>query len=120
MRKPTKPRITEKEFQRQVVQLAKLTGWMVHAERPAVNRRGRWSTPIQGDPGFPDLVLVRGWRILFVELKVLPNELTKAQDRWIDALKNGSERAGDVVGVCVWTPDDWAWIERTLARHDWD
>jgi len=61
--------MTEREFQQAVVQLARLMGWRVHHTRPALTQRGRWLTPIQGDAGFPDLVLCRPPRLILAELK---------------------------------------------------
>ena len=57
--------ITESEFQRQVIQLAKLRGWLVHHTRPArikVQGVETYRTPIAGHAGFPDLVLARRGR----------------------------------------------------------
>ena len=61
--------MTEREFQRAVVELARLMGWRVHHTRPALTRAGEWRTPIQGDAGFPDLVLCRPPRLILAELK---------------------------------------------------
>jgi hypothetical protein len=77
--------MTERDFQRAVVELARLMGWRVHHTRPALTQRGRWLTPIQGDAGFPDLVLCRPPRLVLAELK-----------RWAHA-RHPSSRAG-------WTP----------------
>lgn len=52
-------------------------------------------------PGFPDLVLVRPPRLLFVELKSEKGKLTVEQQRWLDVL---SEVPG--VECYVWRPDD--------------
>ena len=37
----------ERDFQRAVVELARLMGWRVHHTRPALTQRGRWITPIR-------------------------------------------------------------------------
>lgn len=78
-------RPTEAECQRTIVEAARLGGWMVHAERPAMRQSGTWSTPIQGDAGFPDLVMVRGTRVLAVELKRRPRKIDGAQLLWLRA-----------------------------------
>ena len=101
----------ERDFQRAVIDLARLTGWRVHHTRPALTRRGRWLTPIQGDAGFPDLVLVRAGRVIFAELKRTGGKPTPAQRAWLDALR---QCAG--VEVYLWTPADWQRIVETLQR----
>ena len=59
----------EDDWQRQVVDLARLRGWRVAHFRPARTERG-WRTPVEADgAGFPDLLLVRGAQLLAVELK---------------------------------------------------
>jgi len=101
--------ISEAAFQQQVVDLARLCGWFVHAERPARTNDG-WRTPIQGDAGFPDLVLTRGKRVLFVELKSATGRLSQAQRRWLIALRSSG------ADVHVWRPYDWPEAEQTLRR----
>jgi hypothetical protein len=101
--------VLEREFMRSVVELARLQGWRIHHDRPAVDRSGRWSTPIQGDPGFPDLVLARGGRVVAAELKAGPNKLTEAQQGWLAALAGGVE-------TYVWYPKDWETIRAILSR----
>jgi hypothetical protein len=55
----------------------------------------------RNEPGFPDLVLVRGDTLWFVELKADRGKLTDAQRGWLEAL-------GEVrhVRVGVWRPED--------------
>jgi hypothetical protein len=101
----------EREFQRAVVELARLCGWRVFHARPALNQRGRWLTPIQGDAGFPDLVLVRPPRVLFAKLKRAGGRLTAAQRGWLEAL-----RACAGVECYLWTPKEWEAILHTLKR----
>jgi len=102
--------MTEREFQQAVVQLARLTGWRVHHTRPALTRAGEWRTPIQGDAGFPDLVLCRPPRLIVAELKRNGARPTPQQQGWLDAL---SACAG--VECYLWTPADWDAIVRTLT-----
>ena len=76
-------------------------------------RSGKWVTAVQFDAkGFPDLVLVRGARLIFAELKAgrkpcesLP---TPEQKAWLDALRLVAE-------TYLWTPKDWKTIEEILA-----
>ena len=102
--------MTEREFQRAVVELARLMGWRVFHARPALTRRGRWLTPIQGDAGFPDLVLCRPPRLIVAELKRNGARPTPQQQGWLDAL---SACAG--VECYLWTPADWDAIVRMLT-----
>jgi len=101
--------MTERDFQRAVVELARLMGWRVHHTRPALTQRGRWLTPIQGDAGFPDLVLCRGGRVIFAELKRKGRQPTQEQQAWLDALRqcNGVE-------CYLWRPSDWDAIVEVL------
>jgi hypothetical protein len=51
---------TEDEFQTAIITAARLMKWtrIVHF-RPARTKHG-WQTPLQGDNGFPDLLMIRG------------------------------------------------------------
>ncbi len=92
--------VTEKQFQRQILDLAHLMGWRTYHT---------WSS-VHSAPGFPDLVLVRGPRCIFVEVKRAGANPTPAQTEWLEALRQtGNE-------VYIWRPDDWPDIERTLRR----
>ena len=52
--------ISEKTFQRQVIDLLHLFGYRVAHFMPAMNAKGQWRTPVSADgKGFPDLVAVR-------------------------------------------------------------
>jgi hypothetical protein len=101
---------TERDFQAKIVDLAKRMGWLVHAERPA-NTEGRWRQPIQGDAGWPDLVLVRAGVMIVAELKAQRGKPRPEQVRWLAEL-------GEVPGlvVAVWRPSDWDVIVAELTR----
>ncbi len=103
--------ITERGFQRAVVATARLFGWRVHHTRPALNQRGRWLTPVQGDVGFPDLVMARQGRVIFAELKQEGKRPSPHQRAWLDTL---ATCAG--VEVYLWTPADWKQILEVLKR----
>jgi hypothetical protein len=77
---------SEDALLRSIVDEAKLRGWLVHHSRPALSRVGRYHVPIQGDPGLPDLILVKAPRVVFIEVKSERGRLSPEQDRWIDAL----------------------------------
>jgi hypothetical protein len=83
-----------------VIDAAKMFGWRIHHTRPARTGKG-WRSPIQGHVGFPDLVLVRGPVLQFVELKRKPNKVEPAQQAWLDALS----ATGATVSV-VWVPEE--------------
>jgi len=92
--------VTEAELQRATIELGRLLGYRVTHFRVALTRKG-WRTPVEGDVGFPDLVLVGRGRVLYRELKVGRNRLTVEQGEWLEAL----EAAGCDVGV--WRELDW-------------
>ena len=100
--------MTEAAFLRQVVDLAHLTGWLVHHCRPARTAKG-WATPIQGDAGFPDLVLAKEGRVIFAELKREKAKPSEAQMEWIEAL-------GELARV--WYPSMWDSIVELLAKGE--
>lgn len=63
--------------------------------------------------GFPDLVLARAPRLLFVELKAERGKLADAQIGWLLAL----EQCADAE-VYVWRPTDWDAIIQTLQPRE--
>lgn len=96
-----KTSISERDFQAQVLQLARLSGWMAYHTRDS--RRS--------EPGFPDLVLVRPPMILFAELKTGAGKVRPEQRTWLAALA-GCEG----VDVALWRPSDWKTVEEVLKR----
>lgn len=103
------PAPTEVEFQRAVVELAQLRGWLVMHTRPA-RTNGGWKTPLQGDAGYPDLTLCRPPRVLILELKSGRGRLRPEQERWLLRLKQCPG-----VEAHVLRPSDWPEVERLLA-----
>lgn len=77
--------MNEAEFQQAVIDIAKLRGWRVAHFRPARTAKG-WRTPVQGHAGFPDLVLARRGRVLFIELKSDKGRITADQLAWAKEL----------------------------------
>lgn len=100
--------MTEVDLLRTVVEMAKWNHWLVHHQRPARTEKG-WRSAIQGDSGFPDLVLARDGRVLFVELKSERGRLSDGQLRWQGALTGRGRWK-------LWRPRDLdsGWIEREL------
>lgn len=104
-----KATLSEKQFQLQVLQLAKLYGWRCAHFRPAQTRSGKWITPVQAQgKGFPDLLMLRGGRQVVAELKVGKNKPSAEQTAWLDAFTLAHVQA------FVWFPTDWRIIEETL------
>lgn len=101
--------VSEADFQAEVVRRAELHGWLCHHARPARTERG-WRTPVQGKPGFPDLVLARGGRLLLWELKTTRGKASVDQQQWLSEL---AQAPG--VDVRIVSPMDWAYIEGALA-----
>ena len=103
------PKLSERAFLDQVIDLARHCGWLVHHQRPARTAQG-WRSAIQGHKGFPDLVLVRPPHLIFAELKAGKGKATLEQEDWLDCLRTAGAWA------VVWRPEDWDTIERTLRR----
>lgn len=83
-----------------IVDYARLRGVLVHHSRPARTSKG-WATPIQGDKGLPDLILVGAHGVLFRELKSATGRPTPEQTAWLDRLKAAGSDAA------VWRPAEW-------------
>lgn len=91
-----------------MLETAFLFGWRVAHFRPARTSKG-WRTPVEADgKGFPDLVLLRGERLLVRELKVGKAKLSREQIWWMQAF----QEAG--VDARCWRPEDWDEIETAL------
>jgi hypothetical protein len=93
-------RATELECEATIIKSAKMAGWLVHGSRVAYSR-GKFSTPIKGHAGFPDLVLVKGERLIIVELKRRPNKVEPEQEVWLKAFA----QVPGVESYVVWVPD---------------
>ena len=90
------PRLTEKEFQAQVVETAILHGWKVfHPFSSSYSAKG-----------YPDLTLARHGVVIWAELKGPNGKLTGAQRAWLKALPEGH--------AFVWWPSDWDSIVKVL------
>lgn len=91
--------MSERDLQRQVVDLAELRGFMTY--HTFDSRRSA--------AGFPDLVLVRAPRVVFAELKSERGAMRDDQFRWLEALGNCN-----TVESHLWRPTDLAEIEEVL------
>ena len=88
--------LTERDFNQQICDLARLLGW-------EVNRT--WLS-IHSPAGFPDLVLIREnddntASLIFAELKAERGKLTEHQAKWLALLSKVPN-----IGVYVWYPQD--------------
>lgn len=113
------PKCSEKEFQKHVLDLAKMYRWRTaHFRAVRIARKNgevHFETPVAGDgAGFLDTLFIdenRQPHVLFVaELKVPPNVATKEQMAWLNAW------LGAGIPAFVWTPEDWRTIEAILRR----
>lgn len=87
------PKLSEDQFQQQVIDLAKLHGYTLIYHTHDSRR---------SQPGFPDLVLVneqRG-RALFRELKTETGRVSPAQFAWVSGMLMAK------LDVGVWRPSD--------------
>ena len=83
--------ITEKAFEGQVKDLAKVFGWRYYHT---------WRS-IHSPAGFPDCVFVRLSRLVFAELKSNKGKLSLEQEAWLEDLK-----ATEKCEVYLWRPSD--------------
>lgn len=95
------PPITEKEFQRQVLDIAAIYGWKSY--HPMLSK---WS-----ERGWPDLALVRPPRFVLAELKREKGSTSVHQDEWLAMLR---ECPG--IEVYLWRPSDIEAIALVLAK----
>jgi hypothetical protein len=73
--------MNEADYQARIIDTARLHGWRCAHFRPAHTAKG-WRTPIEGDRGFPDLVLARDGHIIIAELKSDRGRLGPGQSEW--------------------------------------
>jgi hypothetical protein len=101
--------ISETIFQSQIIAAARLYHWRIVHHRPALNRSGKWSTPMEGDKGFPDLVLAKNGYVILAELKSNTGKLGPGQQEWLTELGEHAR---------LWRPRDWNEIVQELsAKH---
>ena len=91
--------VDEKGFMQAVKDVARARGWLVYHNFDA--RRS--------DPGFPDLLMVRGDRIVAMECKTMRGKVTAAQEAWLKALSDAGATA------MVVRPDMWDQIHEVLG-----
>jgi hypothetical protein len=90
--------MSEADWQRRVMDTARLAGWLCCHYRPSLNSRGHWSTAMEGDKGAPDLILAKGGRVLLAELKSAKGRPTLEQQAWLAELGAHGR---------LWRPEAW-------------
>jgi hypothetical protein len=105
----------EEDFQKLVIDLARLNGWRCHYQPDWVHRlirmagqRGQRGDRDWPDRGWPDLILVRPPVLLIAELKSATGTLEPSQRAWIADLRACG------VDVRVWKPKNEAEVRATL------
>lgn len=98
---------SEDSLQRMIITQAHGRGWLVAHFLPAT-RHGVVATHMDGDNGFPDLVLAKNGVVLHREVKSHAGRLRPTQKDWLNALG-----PGETVGT--WRPGDW---RRIIAELD--
>jgi hypothetical protein len=110
--KNPKPKLLEKDFQKQIVDLAHLYGWRVAHFRKAWSADGkRCMTAVAADgAGWPDLTLVKGEVLIFAEIKSDKGQASPEQIEWLHMLK----KTGNIAKI--WRPSDWDEIQNILTQ----
>jgi hypothetical protein len=113
-------RLTEAQFQEQVLHIAELYGWLAYHTRDS---RG-------SQPGFPDLVLLRSPELIFAELKSATGRARPDQVKWLAHLTDLATETESVlcaaaaagansslaIETAVWRPADFDDIVARLSR----
>jgi uncharacterized protein YfaT (DUF1175 family) len=95
---PVEPKLTERQFQARVVTYARIMGWRCYHQFDS--RRS--------EAGWPDLVLIRRPRVVFVEVKAQRTPITTAQRECLGLLRSCAQEA------YVVRPSDWPALEKLL------
>ena len=90
----------EADFQRHVRKVAEANGWKVHCV---------WRSD-HSPAGWPDLVMVKGDRMLIMELKMPKGKLTDKQREWLNLLM----QVRVVRTLAVVRPTDLDWLTEIL------
>lgn len=101
--------ITEKEYQAQIMELARMMGWTVFHHHDS--RRQVRPGVFVGDKdakGFPDLVLLRPPQMLVIEVKRELGKTTVEQDEWLRRWSDCGVR------TIVARPSTWPEVEQAL------
>ena len=85
--------MTESDLLTGVLDIARVTGWWAMRVRQGRTAHGRRATASGNGVGFPDLLAVRGDRIVVAELKIGWRALTDEQRAWLAAFATVSVEA---------------------------
>ena len=99
--------ISEADFQEALVEYAEMWGWLVWHDNDSRSN----------DAGFPDMVMVKGGKLIFAELKRQKRYTIKPKQlEWIEAL---GLAAGPNVMATFWFPSDRDYAEAILRGEEW-
>lgn len=113
--RPRRQRRTEEaDFQEQLLNLARLLGWLAFHDYASE----------RNEPGLPDLVLVKAPRVIFAELKSAKGKPTKGhmgRYRWLPGQEDWLRELRACAGVetYLWRPADFREAEAILMGEDW-
>lgn len=94
----------ERDFTKAIIDLAMCHRWLVHHT---------WDSRRTTGKGFPDIVMVRGGKVIWAELKASDkSRRTDSQLAWADALL----AAG--ADYHLWTPSDMPQIEQIITASE--
>lgn len=91
--------VTERDFQGEVLRAAQLLKWRCYH---TLDSRGSAA-------GFPDLVMVKGSRLIMAELKREKGVVSPDQQAWLDDLARA-----ETLDTFLWRPSDWPAVEEAL------
>lgn len=93
--------MSEEALQQHVLNAMRELRWRTAHFRPAKTEKG-WRTAVAGDgKGFPDIIAVKGHRLVVAELKSEIGTLEPDQDAWLAFFRNTAAE------VYVWRPSHW-------------
>jgi hypothetical protein len=108
--------MSEEQLVNHIIAASQSLGYLVAHFRPAKTEKG-WRTAMQGDVGFPDLVMANGKVIIFAECKRWDPKAKVAdeQERWLRMVDvTAGHGILGLVWVYVWRPTNW--LDGTIER----
>src|SRR5690349_561238 len=96
----------EKDWHLIVEQFARIMGWTHYHTYDSR----------KSDPGFPDLVLIRDDRLIFVELKAQRGKLSPDQERWQELIYGVAGACPAHVSYYCWKPENFDTMVEALVR----